>query len=32
MTLIAAAGNESTDLGNPTFDATSPDYPPETGP
>ncbi|HEX5900432.1 MAG TPA: S8 family serine peptidase [Solirubrobacteraceae bacterium] len=27
MTLIAAAGNESTDLGNPTFDDTSPDFP-----
>jgi lantibiotic leader peptide-processing serine protease len=24
---IAAAGNESTDLGNPTFDDTSPDFP-----
>jgi lantibiotic leader peptide-processing serine protease len=29
VTLIAAAGNESTDLGNPTFDDTSPDFPPE---
>jgi subtilisin family serine protease len=26
VTLIAAAGNESTDLGNPTFDDTSPDF------
>jgi subtilisin family serine protease len=30
VTLIAAAGNESTDLGNPTFDDTSPDFPPDT--
>ena len=30
VTLIAASGNESTDLGNPTFDATSPDFPPGT--
>ena len=29
VTLIAAAGNESTDLGNPTFDDTSPDFPPD---
>jgi subtilisin family serine protease len=28
VTLIAAAGNESTDLGNPTFDDTSPDFGP----
>jgi subtilisin family serine protease len=28
VTLIAALGNEHTDLGNPTFDDTSPDYPP----
>jgi subtilisin family serine protease len=28
VTLVAAMGNESTDLGNPTFDDTSPDYPP----
>jgi lantibiotic leader peptide-processing serine protease len=27
VTLIAAAGNEWTDLGNPTFDDTSPDFP-----
>ncbi|MEA2288368.1 MAG: lantibiotic leader peptide-processing serine protease [Solirubrobacteraceae bacterium] len=27
VTLIAAAGNESTDLGNPTSDQTSPDFP-----
>jgi len=27
VTLIAAEGNESTDLGNPTFDDTSPDFP-----
>jgi subtilisin family serine protease len=27
VTLIAAAGNEETDLGNPTSDDTSPDYP-----
>jgi lantibiotic leader peptide-processing serine protease len=26
VTLIAAAGNESTDLGHPTFDDTSPDF------
>jgi lantibiotic leader peptide-processing serine protease len=30
VTFIAAAGNSATDLGNPTFDDTSPDYPPET--
>jgi subtilisin family serine protease len=30
VTLIAASGNEWTDLGNPTFDGTSPDYPPGT--
>ena len=29
VTLIAAAGNESTDLGHPTFDDTSPDFPPD---
>jgi subtilisin family serine protease len=28
VTLIAAEGNEHTDLGNPTYDAISPDYPP----
>jgi subtilisin family serine protease len=28
VTPIAALGNEHTDLGNPTSDATSPDYPP----
>jgi subtilisin family serine protease len=28
VTLIAAAGNEHTDLNRPTFDDTSPDYPP----
>jgi subtilisin family serine protease len=28
VTLIAAEGNEHTDLGNPTYDALSPDYPP----
>jgi subtilisin family serine protease len=28
VTLIASAGNEHTDLGNPTADATSPDFPP----
>lgn len=30
VTLIAAEGNENTDLGHPTFDPTSPDYPPNT--
>ncbi|HET8525864.1 MAG TPA: S8 family serine peptidase, partial [Actinomycetota bacterium] len=30
VTLIAAEGNEHTDLGNPTYDAISPDYPPDT--
>jgi subtilisin family serine protease len=30
VTLIAAEGNEHTDLGNPTDDAISPDYPPGT--
>jgi subtilisin family serine protease len=30
VTLISASGNEATDLGNPTFDDTSPDYPPDT--
>jgi subtilisin family serine protease len=29
VTLIAAEGNESTDLGHPTFDDTSPDFPPD---
>ena len=28
VTLIAAEGNEHTDLGDPTFDVLSPDYPP----
>jgi subtilisin family serine protease len=30
VTLIAALGNENTDLGNPTVDTTSPDFPPNT--
>jgi lantibiotic leader peptide-processing serine protease len=30
VTLIGAAGNEHTDLGNPTFDDTSPYFPPES--
>ncbi len=30
VTLVAAAGNEYTDLGNPTTDTTSPDYPPNS--
>ncbi len=30
VTLVAAEGNEHTDLGNPTFDNISPDYPPGT--
>lgn len=30
VTLVAAAGNENTDLDNRTFDASSPDYPPGT--
>lgn len=30
VTLVAAAGNEHTDTGNPTSDATSPDFPPDT--
>jgi lantibiotic leader peptide-processing serine protease len=30
VTLIAALGNENTDLGHPTFDDTSPDFPPDT--
>ncbi|MGH9276508.1 MAG: S8 family peptidase [Acidimicrobiales bacterium] len=30
VTLIGAAGNENTDLGHPTIDNTSPDYPPGT--
>lgn len=29
VTLIAAEGNENTDLGHPTSDDTSPDYPPD---
>src|SRR5919197_2203260 len=29
VTLIAAAGNNWTDLGNPTFDDSSPDFPPD---
>jgi lantibiotic leader peptide-processing serine protease len=31
VTLIAAEGNSHTDLGNPTYDAFSPDYPPDSG-
>ena len=30
VTLIAAEGNEHTDIGHPTFDGTSPDFPPGT--
>ena len=30
VTLVAALGNENTDLNNPTTDTTSPDYPPDT--
>src|SRR5215211_4477920 len=30
VTFVAAAGNEATNLGNPTFDDTSPDYPPDS--
>lgn len=30
VTLVSALGNEATDLGNPTSDETSPDYPPDT--
>jgi subtilisin family serine protease len=30
VTLIGALGNEHTNLNNPTFDSTSPDYPPKT--
>jgi len=30
VTLVAAEGNEHTDLGSPTYDAISPDYPPGT--
>jgi subtilisin family serine protease len=30
VTLVSALGNEGDDLGNPTFDDTSPDYPPDT--
>jgi subtilisin family serine protease len=29
VTLVGAAGNEHTDLGHPTADGTSPDYPPD---
>jgi subtilisin family serine protease len=29
VTLVAAEGNENTDLGRPEFDPTSPDYPPK---
>jgi len=29
VTLVAASGNSATDLGNPTFDDTSPDFPPD---
>jgi subtilisin family serine protease len=31
VTLVAAAGNEATDLGHPTTDTISPDYPPAEG-
>jgi subtilisin family serine protease len=30
VTLVSASGNESTDLGHPAFDDTSPDFPPGT--
>ncbi|HYN37387.1 MAG TPA: S8 family serine peptidase, partial [Actinomycetota bacterium] len=30
VTLVSATGNEWTDMGNPTFDPTSPDFPPGT--
>jgi len=30
VTLVSALGNENTDLNNPTFDDTSPDFPPGT--
>ena len=30
VTLVSALGNEHTDLGHPTLDETSPDFPPET--
>ena len=30
VTLVAALGNGHTDLGNPTFDDSSPDYPPDS--
>jgi lantibiotic leader peptide-processing serine protease len=30
VTLVASAGNEHTDMDNPTYDAISPDYPPGT--
>ena len=29
VTLVSALGNEATDMGNPTSDETSPDYPPD---
>ena len=29
VTLVSALGNENTDIGHPTFDDTSPDYPPD---
>jgi len=32
VTLVSAEGNGHTDLGKPTFDDTSPDYPPVAGP
>ena len=31
VTLVSAMGNENTDLGDPTFDDTSPDFPPGCG-
>ena len=30
VTLVGSLGNSNTDLGNPTFDDTSPDFPPDT--
>jgi lantibiotic leader peptide-processing serine protease len=30
VTMVAALGNENSDIGNPPTDTTSPDYPPET--
>jgi subtilisin family serine protease len=30
VTLVSALGNENTDIGKPTVDETSPDYPPDT--